>query len=694
MAIGKDTALRLVLVDDQVNEAEAIVSSQRNAGIAVRPLRPESVDELAAQLQQQTVDLVLAEHACRSLPFDEVAAVVGACGRDVPLLAVLDGVSDDLLDAVQAHGAQGVALRSRPQQFLRVVREAWSDLDARRSQRQLEAQVRETERRCDMLIDSSREPIAYIHEGMHIRANPAYLEMFGYESFEDIEGMSLLDLVASQHVAEFKQLLKRLSKGEPPPPRYELTAHDIEGNEFPAVMEFTPAQYEGEPCQQVVFRRQAQGVDPELARQVEELKQRDHATGLLNRPTFLHRLEDAVASAATQAATHGLLLVEPDHSAQLLKAVGLGAGDSLMAALAQRLASAVPPGMATARVGEFQFAVLAGDSDHLQTTQLAEHIRAQFAGHVVEVDEHSLNATVSIGAVQVSEKIASVPQVLAKATHCLQSASSVGGNGVEIFDPAAVDRAEEERIRTWVGRIREALQEDRFVLHYQPIVNLQGEHVEMYETFLRMTTVMGELVPPLSFFQIAEDHGLLPEIDGWVIRRAIAVIAERLAAGNRTSLLVKLSQATLQDRAVLDVIAEAIAQAGIPGELLVFSVPEAKVFTLLRAAQEFQAAVSELGCRVCLEQFGSGLNSTQLLAHFPVDIIKIDRGFMKDLGSSAENQARVRQIATMARSSGMQTIADFVQDAGSITFLFGSGVDYVQGQFMAPVTPTMNYEFG
>ena len=124
--------------------------------------------------------------------------------------------------------------------------------------------MRETERRCDALIDSSREPIAYIHEGIHIRANPAYLEMFGYESFEDIEGMSLLDLVAPEHVDAFKQLLKRLSKGEPPPPRHELTARDIEGRDFPAVMEFTAAQYEGEPCQQVIFRRQAQDVDPEL----------------------------------------------------------------------------------------------------------------------------------------------------------------------------------------------------------------------------------------------------------------------------------------------------------------------------------------------------------------------------------------------------------------------------------------------
>ena len=132
MAIGKDTALRLMLVDDQVNEAEAIVSSLRNAGIAVRPLRPESLDELASQLAQQQVDLVLAEYASKNLPFNEVALVVGGCGRDVPLLAVLDGLTDEILDSVQGLGAEGIALRSRPQQLLYAVRTEWTDLDARR----------------------------------------------------------------------------------------------------------------------------------------------------------------------------------------------------------------------------------------------------------------------------------------------------------------------------------------------------------------------------------------------------------------------------------------------------------------------------------------------------------------------------------------------------------------------------------
>ncbi len=692
MAIGKDTALRLMLVDDHVNEAEAIVSGLRNAGIAVRPLRPESLDELAGQLAQQQVDLILAEHACRSLPFNEVAMVVGASGRDVPLLAVLDGVTDEILDSLQTLGAHGVALRGRPQQLLGAIRSAWDDLVARRSRRQLEAQVRETERRCDALIDSSREPIAYIHEGMHIRANPAYLEMFGYETFEDVEGMSLLDLVAPQHVGEFKQLLKRLSKGEAPPPRYELTARDIEGRDFPAAMEFTAAQYEGEPCQQVIFRRHAAGQDPELARQVEELKQRDQATGLLNRATFLAALDASVGEAASQGRAHGLLLIEPDHFSQLLDVIGLNAADDLMAAMAHRLDNSAG-GAVTARFGEHQLAILVRDSDHVATSRLAERVREAFAEHVLEVGSHSLNATVSIGGVQIGEKIASTSQVLAKANHGVVAAIGVGGNRVELFDPGAVDRAEMERIEAWVARIREALDSDGFRLAFQPVIALEGTGNEMYEVFLRMQGSDGEPVESETYLPIAEEHGLLGEIDRWAVARAIAMIGKRLKSGKRTCMLLSLSQEALQDQAMASFIAAHLASAEVPGELLVLAIPEAKVFTNLRAAQEFASAMAGFGARIALERFGAGLNSLQLLQHFEPAYLKIDPQFMEDLAKSAESQKRVRDIANQARGLGIRTIADRVQDATSMTLLFSAGVDLVQGDFLAAAGPDMNYDF-
>src|SRR6476659_9333412 len=373
MANGSDTALRMMIVDDSVEDAEAIVSAMRNAGIAVRPLRPASAEELGTMLAGQAIDLVLASQQGKAIALDEVLQLVKTSGKDLPVIAVADRVDEASLSQAFAGGVRGIALRNKPQQLLGAVRTEWSDLEARRSLRRLEAQVRETERRCDALIESSREPIAYVHEGMHIRANAAYLEMFGYESFDDIEGMSLLDLVAPQHVEGFKQLLKAMSKGETPPARYELEAHDTEGNAFPAVMEFTPALYEGEPCLQVVFRRQE--VDPELAREVEELRQRDQVTGLLNRPTFLRALEDAVASAAQNQGQHGLLLLEPDHYQRLLQEIGLDSADALLAAIAERLRGVLDGSLAdgealAARFGEHSLAVLVR-ADHLATTALA-----------------------------------------------------------------------------------------------------------------------------------------------------------------------------------------------------------------------------------------------------------------------------------------------------------------------------------
>ncbi|GAA5081386.1 EAL domain-containing response regulator [Lysobacter panacisoli] len=690
MQFGKDTALRLLIVDDSVEAAEAIVSGLRNSGIAVRPSRPENESELATLIASQPQDLVLAARDARNVPITKVMQAVDASGKDLPVLVLLDTVDDGRLIEVVTLGARGVILRNHSEHVNARVRAEWADLEARRTQRRLEAQIRETERRCDALIDSSREPIAYIHEGMHIRANGAYLEVFGFESFDEIEGMSLLDLIAPQKVEGFKQLLKQISKGEAPP-RHETEARTLDGSQFPAVMEFTTATYEGENCLQVILRRQE--VDPELAREVEALRQRDQVTGLLNRATFLRSLEDSVAASAQNGTHHGLLLIEPDHFNRLLQDIGLDAADTLVAAMGERLRTALGPNDVAARFGEHQFAVLTPNADHRHTTGLAEKLRAAFADHVLETADRSLSTTVSIGGVLIGEKIASITAVLGKASQCLQSASGVGGNRTELFDPGAADRAEEERIEAWVQRIRDALDADRFIMEYQPLIGLHGEPIEMYEAYLRLQGEHGELVPPLAFLQIAEEHGLLWEIDRWVVGKAIAVIGERLRAGRQTTVLVKITQASLQDNTLQQFIQERLAKHGADGRLLVLQLPESKVFTHLRAAQEFQTQIAAHGVRVGLEQFGVGLNSFQLLTHFNADLIKIDRSFMQELAGNAEHQQRVRDIADKARELGKTTIAEFVQDAGSMSILFGAGIDYAQGNFLAPPGPGMEYEF-
>ena len=688
----QDAVIRLLLVEDRLDDAEQLISLLRNGGIAVRPQRPESQDDLTNILGNQHVDIIIAALEAKYIPFPKVTELADGTGKDIPVLAACNQIDEKAILASIGMGARDIVLRHRAEHVQFAVRKAFAALLSRRSMRHLEASLRETERRCDALIESSRDPIAYVHEGMHIRANQAYLEMFGFEGFDDIEGLSVLDLIGADDADEFKSLLKKLSKGEAPPKQLELTAQRADGSTFDAVMEFAQATYEGEHCLQIVFRQQK--MDAAMVQELDALRQRDGLTGLYNRQYFMTELEAAVAAAADGKSNQSLLLIEPDKYEARLAEVGLGYADELLKVIAKRLEDSLDAEIVCARFSDHVFAVLCRAHDHKQTHTQAERILKAFDGHILELDQRSLNLTVSLGGVQIGEKIASVPQIMGKTSQCLQSSIGLGGNRAEVFDPAARDRAEEERIQAWLQRIREALSGDQFVLNFQPIISLTGDTGEAYEVLVRMKSPEGEIVSPEQFMPIAEEHSLLDDIDRWVIGRAIALLAERSKEGKDTTLFVKVTPASLIEGGLHSFIGTQLKAHGVPGEKIVLQLPESKIYTHLRALQSFQKVIAPLGCRFALEQFGTGLDSLQLLNHFQPHILKIDRSFILDLAKNQDNQKKVREFAEQSRKLGKLTVAEFVSDASSMSFLFASGVDYVQGNFLAPPGPTMNYDFG
>lgn len=687
----QQSVIRLMLVDDKIDDAEQSISLLRNGGIPVRPSRPETLAQLETALANASGEIILASYAARTIPFKAVAEAAQASGKDVVVIALLDQLDEASVNEVLASGARGFALRGRAK-FLQFVigREARIS-ERRRLVRRLEASLRETERRCDALIASSRDPIAYVHEGMHIRANQAYLEMFGYESFEEIEGLPLLDMVGPENADQFKQLLKDLSRGEPPPKNLELKARRADGETFDALMEFAQASYEGEPCIQIVMRPQL--MDAEMVKELDALRQRDQITGLYNRQHFLGELDVAISAAAEGASDQALLLMELDNYATLMNAVGVANADALLKATAERIARQLPENAITARFTEHGIAVLLRGSNHNQTRDLAKVLCKSFENAILEVGDHSLNATLSIGGVQIGQKIASAQQVLNKVVSQIQSAQAEGGNRALIFDPAARDRAEEERIAQWVAHMESALKGEGFVLFFQPIIHLTGEPEETFQVLLRLTGPNGDIVTPGVFMGIAEEHGMMARIDRWVIQRAIAAIAQRHRSGRNTRLFVKVTVESLQDPKLAAWIAANLKQANVPPENLVISLPESKAFTNLKAVQELHASLSRLGCGLCLEQFGLGLNSFQLLSHVPADYLGIDHSLIEDLARNPESQAKVREITDRAAELGRKTIAEGAQDAGSMTVLFTSNVQYVYGNFLAPPEREMNFDF-
>ncbi|MEO8002699.1 MAG: PAS domain S-box protein, partial [Arenimonas sp.] len=331
----QDAVIRLLLVEDQLEDAEHLISMLRNGGMAIRPQRPESEENLQTLLSSQSIDLVLAAFDAKYIAFNKVIAAVTATGKDTPVLASISVLDESNVIAAITAGARDIALRTKAEHVQFVVRNEFQSLLSRRSLRHLEAALRETERRCDTLISSSRDPIAYIHEGMHIRANEAYLEMFGFEEFEEIEGLSVLDLIDSKHADQFKQVLKNISKGEAPPKNLECGAVRSDGSEFDAVMEFSPATYEGESCLQIVFRQQT--VDADMAKELDNLRQRDPTTNLYNRQFFITETEAVVAAAVTGKTNQALLLIEPDNYENRVEEVGLALTDEVLKQISDRL---------------------------------------------------------------------------------------------------------------------------------------------------------------------------------------------------------------------------------------------------------------------------------------------------------------------------------------------------------------------
>jgi len=545
--------------------------------------------------------------------------------------------------------------------------------------RRIEAALRESERRCEALLDSSRDPIAYVHEGMHVRANKAYLEMFGFDDFEDVEGMSILDMIAPQDADDFKALLKRLSKGEKPPQRLNLKAQRTDGSTFDATMEFTEASYEGEPCQQITFRLQA--VDPNLSQEIEAMRSKDLVTDLYNRQYLMAQLEEGASRAANGKTDQSLLLIEPDNFKPVLDTVGLGNADVLLGDMATLLRKYLGDADVAGRISEHTFAVLLTSHDIEATRKLGDKLRNAFSEKIFEVGKQSINLTVSVGAALIGEKNASAATVMNLATTSLRTAQTEGGNRLNLVDPSEQDKAAVENTRRWIEAIDQALATNGFVLYYQPIISLHGAEGDFYEILLRMAGPKGE-IPPAQFLPIAERNGRMPAIDRWVIANAIRAIAERERSGHKTTFFVKLTPQSLEDQTLLPWVAQQLKTARQRGDSLVFEMPESKVVTSLKPARAFVKGLEQIHCGFALEQFGSGLNSFQLLKHIPAHYLKIDRNYMAELPKHKENQEKIKEICDQAHHAGKLTVAEFVEDAASMSILFSCGVNFVQGNFL------------
>jgi diguanylate cyclase (GGDEF)-like protein/PAS domain S-box-containing protein len=685
-----DNVVRLLLIEESVEEAEQVISILRNAGLAVRPVRAEDPEQSLAALGAQ-LDLVLVGIKLQKINAVQVLQQINKLGKDVPVLQLTDVVTADLVVKCMREGIRALALRSASDHLQSIVKRELEDLRARRSVRRLESALRDSERRAQMLMESSSEPIAYIHEGMHVRANSAYQEMFRIVEFDEIEGMPILDMIAGKDADVFKAVLREITKGEKPPEQLTLKAKRTDGSTFDAVMELSEASIDGEPCTQIVFRQQT--VSAEIAEELDKFKRQDLVSGLLNRQTFTDELHKTVGAAVAGRTDQALAYIEIDEYKRHLDVIGVAGADELFGHMGRLIKAKLGPSDVTGRISDHTFGIIYAGRSHEDCAAAAQALLKSIAEHIFEAGQQSISLNCSAGLCLFTEKTSNAHDVMQRAADACRLAQNEGGNRIHVFDPAAKEKALEAEVKQWEDLIRHALTKEGFTLMYQPIVSLMGEPGERYEVLLRLKGPKGEVMPNV-FFPVAERVGLLPHIDRWVISHIISRVAERSKRGIQTTFFVKIMPETVADGSILPWLHQQLKTAGVSGERLVFEMPESKVVTNLKTVRFFQRGLEQLRCGFALEQFGAGLQSFQLLKHVPAGIVKVDRSYMVDLAKSSENQAKIKELANLAREQGKMTVAEFVEDAASMAILFGAGVTLVQGNFLQEPLYELNYEFG
>jgi diguanylate cyclase (GGDEF)-like protein/PAS domain S-box-containing protein len=419
----------------------------------------------------------------------------------------------------------------------------------------------------------------------------------------------------------------------------------------------------------------------ELNRRLSYHASHDVLTGLVNRREFENRMERALKSAKAHETSYALCCLDLDQFKIVNDTCGHSAGDALLGQVGALLKSKVRWRDTLARLGGDEFGILLESCSLDEAMRTAESLREAVRNFKFTWEERTFRLGASIGVVPISADNADVASVLSAADSACQAAKEAGRNRVHSFEENDIDLMRRRREMQWAARINNALEEGRFELFRQSILPLQqAETGAHYELLLRMRDEAGKIVAPYDFITAAERYGITPSIDRWVIENAFRWLVSEADEREKLAMCsINLSGQSLGDDKFLPYVIDQFHRSGLDATKICFEITETAAIASFSQANRFIQALKELGCKFALDDFGTGLSSFGYLKHFPVDFLKIDGSFVKEILHDPIDREMVRSINEIGHLTGKQTIAEFAENVDIINMLRTLGVDYAQG---------------
>ena len=417
----------------------------------------------------------------------------------------------------------------------------------------------------------------------------------------------------------------------------------------------------------------------------------DDLTGLCNRRRLEQALELAVLRARNFKRSSALLYLDLDQFKVVNDTEGHDCGDRMLVSVANILRQHIKAGSVLARIGSDEFAVLLENISEKKAIEKAEELRRVLDEFKFESNIRTYHLCTCVGvSIIEGENAATASEYLAQADQACHIAKTHGRNIVHKYNH---DDTELHRLRNdvhWVPMIRNALLNDRFFLLFQPVVRVSDGKATHYEALIRMKGDNDEILSPEDFIPAAERMGLIHHIDLWVVEHAIDFLSTLPGEFSQVSLNINLSGHAFQDQSLLSLIQQKLDMTWIAANRLTFEITETAAISNYVQTREMVARLRALGCRFALDDFGAGFNSFNYLKNFPVDYLKLDGTFISNLKNDPVDQILVKSMIAVAHSLGKKTVAEYVEDAETLSLLRQYGIDYVQGYHLGEPDAVFN----
>ena len=684
--------IRLLIVDEGMHKAEQIVSALRAAGVQVRAEFAEDAEDMAEILQNKPVELVLFSLHLAEFPIKQALHIVGKSGRHVAIIAMLQNLTPENVVKAIKMGVQDVVSSKSFDHLILVIKREARNLSFWRKAMRAELQLLESEKRCQSLLASSRDAVAYVHEGMHIYANAAYMELFAKTDFEELEGTPIIDMVDPDQKDKLKSFLRGFGNNENENNELTVKMFREDGESLEVNLEFARASYDSEPCMQILIRAEAD--TSELEEKINYLHQHDLVTDLINRQTFMGKLKSSLTLAMNRVHQCAVIYIAIDDFQPIREKIGIAGCDTLIGDVAIILREAASAEQIVARFGANSYACLSIIKEKPLIEKFAEDFISKIEDQVFEIGDQSISITCSAGMCFIDQNSPdNANEIISRAEKTCDEVQNSGGNSSSTFIPKVGEMTVQEEVGAAADLIKDAINQNRISGVYQPIVSIKAEAGERYFSSLLLNEEDGSPIEHKINQVYPDKTGTAKTLDRWMILHAIKKIADTSKQSRVVEFFVPLSVDSVLDSSLAGWVAESLNKSKVSGQRLIFLINEDHAVNHLKAAKALFEGLKNIKCQFALDEFGTGLNPFQLMKHIKADYIRVSSAYMEDLSQNAENQDSIRELASQANSMNIRSITPAVDDAAILSMMWSLGIDFVQGNFLQEPQKLLNYDF-